>query len=162
MDARILECKTSIQQFKTLWDQLKRLKHAFPNAPMWWERACKRRIQCFLRRALADGKRDHRAMENYYYYECIYGILQQAAPTPKHATLCKNLKQKSCDFTARGYNNFLPTTTQRTGSIVNSQPHTTCCKCERRGTSELLLRCETWKVLSRSHPEALPGPSPHI
>jgi len=33
-DARILEDKTSIEQFETLWDQLKRLKHAFPNAPM--------------------------------------------------------------------------------------------------------------------------------
>ena len=91
MDVRILECKTSIQQFKTLWDQLKRLKHAFPNAPMWWERACKRRIQCFLRRALADRKRNHRAMENYYY-ECVCEILQQAAPNADTRNALQKLK----------------------------------------------------------------------
>jgi hypothetical protein len=34
MDARILEYKTSIEQFKALWEQLKRLKHAFPNVTM--------------------------------------------------------------------------------------------------------------------------------
>jgi hypothetical protein len=34
MDARILEDNTSIEQFKPMWKQLKRLKHAFPNATM--------------------------------------------------------------------------------------------------------------------------------
>ena len=93
MDVRILEDKTSTEQFKTLWDQLKRLKHAFPNAPTWWERACKRRIQYFLRKALADSRRDYRALENYYY-ERIYERLQQAAPNAEARTALQKLKAK--------------------------------------------------------------------
>jgi len=66
MDGRILDGKTIIEQFKSIWDQLKRLKHAFPNVPMWWERACKQRIEYFLRRVKADRRRDQRALENFY------------------------------------------------------------------------------------------------
>ena len=66
MDARILEDKTVIEQFKILWDQLRGQKNVFPNTPMWWERSCKRRIQGFFRKVQADRRRNHRAMENYY------------------------------------------------------------------------------------------------
>jgi len=69
MDARILEDKTVIERFKILWDQLRGQKNVFPNIPMWWERACKWRIQGFFRKVQADHRRDHRAIENYYYYE---------------------------------------------------------------------------------------------
>jgi hypothetical protein len=70
-DARILEDKTDVEQFKILWCQLRRQKNGFPNTPIWWERSCKRRIQGFFRKVQAERMRDHRAIENYYY-ECIY------------------------------------------------------------------------------------------
>jgi hypothetical protein len=54
-----------------------------------------------------------------------------------------------------------PTITQRRGSRANKQLYTTYCKCEGRGTSELLLHCGTRKVIPRRHLGALHGPSPH-
>jgi len=48
MDVRILEDKATIEKFKTLWDQPKRLKPAFSNASMSWKRAYRRRIHFFL------------------------------------------------------------------------------------------------------------------
>jgi hypothetical protein len=35
MDARILEDKTVVEQFKILWDQLRRQKNVFPNTLIW-------------------------------------------------------------------------------------------------------------------------------
>jgi hypothetical protein len=94
MDARILEDKTVVEQFKILWDQLRRQKHVFPNTPIWWERSCKRRIQGFFRKVQAERMRDHRAMENYYY-ECIYEKLQQTAHNADTRTVLQKLKAKT-------------------------------------------------------------------
>ena len=93
MDARILEDKTVIEQFKILWDQLRGQKNVFPNTPMWWERSCKRRIQDFFRKVQADRRRNHRAMENYYK-ECIYERLQQPAHNADTRTVLQKLKEK--------------------------------------------------------------------
>jgi len=89
------------------------------------------------------------------------GDCRRLPPMPTSVPLCKNLKQKSCCSTAHGYNNFSPTITQRRGSRVNNQPYTTYCKCERGGTSDLLLHCGILYVLPRRQPGALAGPSPH-
>jgi hypothetical protein len=93
MDARILEDKKVVEQFKILWDQLRRQKNVFPNTPIWWERSCKRRIQGFFRKVQAERMRGHRAMENYYY-ECIYGRLQQPAHSADTRTVLQKLKAK--------------------------------------------------------------------
>jgi hypothetical protein len=98
MDARILEDKTVVEQFKILWDQLRRQKNIFPNNPIWWEISYKRRIQSFFRKVKAERMRDHRAMENYYY-ECIYERLQQPAYNADTRTVLQKQKRKLCAFT---------------------------------------------------------------
>jgi hypothetical protein len=91
MDARILEDKTVVEQFKILWDNLRRQKSVFPKTPIWWGRSCKRRIQGFFRKVQAERMRDHRAMENYYY-EYIYERLQQPAHNADTQTVLQELK----------------------------------------------------------------------
>jgi hypothetical protein len=79
MDVRMLEDKMSTEQFKTLWDQLKQIKHAFPNAPMWWERG-----YSFSFAEHRPTTRETNVHWKNYYYECIYERLQKAAPQCRH------------------------------------------------------------------------------
>jgi hypothetical protein len=93
MDDRILEDKRFVEQFKILWDQLRKQKNVFPNTPIWCERSCKRMIQGFFHKVQAERMRDHRAMENYYY-ECIYESLQQPAHNVDTRSVLQKLKAK--------------------------------------------------------------------
>jgi glutamate synthase domain-containing protein 2 len=93
MDARILEDRTVVEQFKILMSRLRRQENVFPNTPIWWDRSCKRRIQVSFRKIQAERMRDHRAMDNNYY-ECIYERLKQPAHNADTRTVLQKLKAK--------------------------------------------------------------------
>jgi exonuclease III len=74
LDCTLLEDGDVKDQITTLWGRLQQ-KRCYPDAPMWWDRYCKRRLTPFMQRAQAERHKEHRAMENFYF-SCIYELLQ--------------------------------------------------------------------------------------
>jgi hypothetical protein len=93
MDNTLLDDPTIMGQLRDIWGQLKQQQRFVHNAPMWWDRCCKRRITRFLKWAQAERSREHRAMVNYYY-TCIYEVLQLATPDDTTLPTLNRLKAK--------------------------------------------------------------------
>jgi len=105
LDGTLLEDSTITEQLTTLLGQLQQQKRCFPNAPMWWDRYCKRRLTRFMQRAQAERHREHRAMESYF--SCIYDLLQGDTTHADTHSQLNNLKTKLVNLQHRKLQSIL-------------------------------------------------------
>ena len=93
MNTSFLYESTFQDKLRSQWTKWQRQIKHYPNRLAWWERHAKRMIRILFIQEGAERRREHTAMENFYY-AAIYDILQDTHPHDTTAIALQQLKAR--------------------------------------------------------------------